>query len=152
MQGALTQEYQGSFEEVQHSRQRSGPQNYVPNFEDRTLVQRSINTDTFADGACEARSRQEEEVDAWPSSTTTNAEIVRNPRLPCGWRRDGPISLSLLLHYGQAWRSSSFRELDPSRSPQTYQYLSNAVLVLDLWALSLMPHPHYNAQRQDVWL
>ena len=37
MQGALTQEYQGSFEEAQHSRRRSGPQNYVPNFEDRTL-------------------------------------------------------------------------------------------------------------------
>ena len=37
MQGALTQEYQGSFEEAQHSRRRSGPQNYVPYFEDRTL-------------------------------------------------------------------------------------------------------------------
>jgi len=33
----------------------------------------------FVDGACEARSRQEEEGDAWPSSTTTNAEIVHNP-------------------------------------------------------------------------
>ena len=35
-------------------------------------------------GACEARSRQEEEVDAWPSATTTNAEIVRNPHSPFG--------------------------------------------------------------------
>ncbi len=93
------------------------------------LVQRSVNTDTFADGACEARSRQEEEDDAWPSSTTTNTEIVRNPHLPYGWRRDAPISLSLLLHYGKAWRSASLRELDPSRSPQTYRYLQNAVLV-----------------------
>ncbi len=52
------------------------------------------------------------EDDAWPSSTTTNAEIVHNPHLPCGWRRDGPMALSLLLHYGKAWRSSSFRALD----------------------------------------
>ncbi len=37
MQGALTQEYLGSFEEAQHSRRRSGPQNYVVNFQDRTL-------------------------------------------------------------------------------------------------------------------
>ena len=58
----------------------------------------SINTMMFADGACEARSRQEEEVDAWPSSTTTNAEIVHNPHLPSGWRRDGPMALSLLLY------------------------------------------------------
>ena len=41
MQGALTQEYLGSFEEAQHSRRRSGPQNYVANFEDRTLDHRS---------------------------------------------------------------------------------------------------------------
>ena len=62
----------------------------------------NLNTATFADEACEARSRREEEVDAFASSTTTNAEIVRNPRLPYGWRRDGPIVLSLLLHYGKA--------------------------------------------------
>ena len=62
------------------------------------------------------------------SSTTTNAEIVRNPRLPDGWRLDGLISLSLLLHYGKAWRSSSLRELHPSRSPQTLQYLCCSVL------------------------
>ena len=61
------------------------------------LAHWNVNTATFADGACEARSRQEEEDDAWPSSTTTNAEIVRNPHLPYGWRRDAPISLSLLL-------------------------------------------------------
>ena len=53
---------------------------------------------TFAEGACEARSRREEKVDAWPSSTTTHAEIVHNPPLPCGWRRDGPMALSLLLY------------------------------------------------------
>ena len=37
-----------------------------------SLVPHFINTITFADGACEARSRQEEEDDAWPSSTTIN--------------------------------------------------------------------------------
>ena len=31
-------------------------------------------------------------------STTTHAEIVHNPPLPCGWRRDGPMALSLLLY------------------------------------------------------
>ena len=40
-----------------------------------------------------------------------------NPHLPYGWRRDTPISLSLLLHYRKTW-VSSLRELDPSRSPQ----------------------------------
>ncbi len=35
-------------------------------------------------GACEARSRREEEVDVLPSTTTTNAEIVRNPHSPFG--------------------------------------------------------------------
>jgi len=61
------------------------------------LVRWNVNAEAFADRACEARSRQEEEVDAWPSSTTTNAEIVRNPHLLSGWRRDAPISLSRLL-------------------------------------------------------
>ena len=35
-------------------------------------------------GACEARSRREEEVDAGLSATTSNAEIVRNPHSPFG--------------------------------------------------------------------
>ena len=65
----------------------------------------------YADGTWEARSRQEEEDDAWPSSTTTNAEIVNNPHLPSGWRRDGPMeSLLLPIHKGMA--SSSLRALD----------------------------------------
>ncbi len=38
MQGALTQEYLESFEEAQHSRRRSGPQNCVANFQDITLA------------------------------------------------------------------------------------------------------------------
>ena len=44
----------------------------------------------------------------------TNAEIVRNPHLPSGWRPDAPISLSRLLGYGKAWRSSALREFDSS--------------------------------------
>ena len=55
-------------------------------------------------------------------------EIVHNPHLAFGWRRDGPIPLSLLLHYGKAWRSSSLRELDPSRSPQTSSYSGDGAL------------------------
>ena len=66
----------------------------------------------YADGACEARSRQEEEADALPSSTTTNAEIVHNPHLPSGWRRDGPMALSLLLAIRKSMASSSLRALD----------------------------------------
>ena len=38
MQGALTQEYLESFEKAQHGRRRSGPQNYVANFQDITLA------------------------------------------------------------------------------------------------------------------
>ena len=76
------------------------------------LVPHLIITVTFADGACEARSRQEEEDDAWPSSTTTNAEIVHNPHLPFGWRRDGPMALSLLLSIRKGMASSSLRALD----------------------------------------
>ena len=63
-----------------------------------SYTERLKSTVTFAEGACEARSRREEEDDAWPSSTTTNAEIVHNPHLPSGWRRDGPMALSLLLY------------------------------------------------------
>ncbi len=65
----------------------------------------------YADGACEAWSRREEEDDAWPSSTTTNAEIVHNPHLPCGWRRDGPME-SLLLAIRKGIAPSSLRALD----------------------------------------
>ncbi len=45
------------------------------------LVRCNTDYDGSADGACEARSRQEEEDDAWSSSTTTNAEIVHKPHL-----------------------------------------------------------------------
>ena len=56
-----------------------------------------MNTMTFADGDCEERSRQEEEDDALPSSTTTNPEIVHKAHLPSGLRGDGRIALSFLL-------------------------------------------------------
>ena len=86
---------------------------YSPSaFGKSSLVPHFIITVTFADGACEARSRQEEEDDAWPSSTTTNAEIVHNPHLPSGWRRAGPMALSLLLPIHKGMASSSLRALD----------------------------------------
>ena len=59
----------------------------------------SVNTMMFADWACEARSRQEENIDAWPSSTTTNAEIVHNSHLPSG------VATGLCQSYPSAGRS-----------------------------------------------
>ncbi len=50
---------------------------------------RFINTMTFADGACEARSRSEEEAMSGTSATTRDTEIARNPHQRKGWRRDG---------------------------------------------------------------
>jgi len=44
-----------------------------------------------ADGAREARSRREEEVDARASSTTSNEEIGHDPHRPEGLRRHGPV-------------------------------------------------------------
>ena len=55
-------------------------------------------------GACEARSRWEEEVDAGSSSRTSNAEIVRTPPLlPSGRRRRQPICFVLAP---RRWRAS----------------------------------------------
>ena len=51
-----------------------------------------------------------------PSSRTTNAKISRNPLLRYGWRRDGPISWSRLLHYGKAWRSAALCVKEASRT------------------------------------
>jgi hypothetical protein len=53
------------------------------------LVSRSRTTMTFTDGACEARSRNEEEAMSLASATTRDTEIVRNLHQPEGWRRDG---------------------------------------------------------------
>jgi hypothetical protein len=44
---------------------------------------------TFADGACEGRSRSEEEPMSEASATTRDTEIARNPHQPEGWQRDG---------------------------------------------------------------
>jgi len=48
-----------------------------------------MNTMTFADEAWEARSRNEEKAMSGASTTMSDAEIVRNPHQPEGWRRDG---------------------------------------------------------------
>ena len=47
--------------------------------------------------------------------------------LPCGWRRDGPMVLSLLLHSEKA-SCRRFAPLTPARSPQVLQYSWNRVL------------------------
>ena len=39
-------------------------------------------------------------------------EIVHNLHLPFGWRRDGPMALSLLLSIRKGMASSSLRALD----------------------------------------
>jgi len=53
---------------------------------------------TFADGACEGRSRNEEEAMSGTSTTTRDREIARNPFSPKGAGGTASISLSLLLH------------------------------------------------------
>ena len=53
------------------------------------LVSRPRNTITFANGAWEARSRNEEEAMSGTSATTRDTEIARNPHQPEGWRRNG---------------------------------------------------------------
>src|SRR2546426_2230364 len=55
------------------------------------LVLRFINSFTIADGACEARSRSDEEGDALSSPTNRDDEIARNPHRPEGLRRNGPV-------------------------------------------------------------
>ena len=52
---------------------------------------RFINSFTIADGACEARSRSDEEGDALSSPTNRDDEIARNPHRPEGLRRNGPV-------------------------------------------------------------
>ncbi len=52
---------------------------------------------TFAEGACEARSRREEEAMSGTSATTRNTEIARNPFSPKGDGGTASISLALLL-------------------------------------------------------
>ncbi len=56
-----------------------------------------INTVTFADGACEARSRRRGRGDAGTSTTTRDKEIARNLHPSEVLGRDGPIPLLLLL-------------------------------------------------------
>src|SRR5438034_11031152 len=58
---------------------------------DTTLVSRLLNSYTIADGACEARSRSDEEADDISSPTNRDDEIDRNLHRPFGLRRNGPV-------------------------------------------------------------
>ena len=58
---------------------------------ERKLVSRLLNSYTIADGACEARSRSDEEAEALSSPTNRDDEIARNPHRPFGLRRNGPV-------------------------------------------------------------
>src|SRR5438034_9487987 len=57
----------------------------------KELVSRLLNSYTVADGACEARSRSDEEADALSSTTNRDDEIDRNPHRPFGLRRSRPV-------------------------------------------------------------
>ena len=52
-------------------------------------MSRSINTVTFANGACEGEVLEQGEGDAGTSTTTSDTKVARNPHQPEGWRRDG---------------------------------------------------------------
>ncbi len=88
-----------------------------------TLVSRPRNTITFAEGACEARSRSEEEAMSGTSATTRDTEIARNPHQPEGWRRNG---IDFLCRSSSAMHTTSrrrcFANSTPLRSPQTSWY------------------------------
>ncbi len=57
------------------------------------LVSRFSNSYAIADGACEARSRSDEEADAHLSPTNRDDEIARNPYRPFGLRRNNGVAI-----------------------------------------------------------
>src|SRR5439155_13541354 len=74
------------------------------------LVLRFINSFTIADGACEARSRSDEEGDALSSPTNRDDEIARNHHRPEGLRRNGPVFFAASLSQGRSIAPSSLLE------------------------------------------
>ncbi len=83
-----------------------------------------MNSMAFADGACEARSRSEEEAMSGTSATTSDTEIGRNPHQPEGWWRRNSIDFFVAPppRYTLASRRRRFANSTPSRSPQTPCY------------------------------
>jgi len=75
-------------------------------------VSPSINTMTFADGACEGRSRSEEEVMQGHRRRRATQRSPATPISPKGGGGTASISLSLLLHDVTDIASSLLRELD----------------------------------------
>ncbi len=67
---------------------------------------------TFADGACEGRSRSEEEVMQGHRRRRATQRSSATPISPKGGGGTASISLSLLLHDVTDIASSSLRELD----------------------------------------
>ncbi len=76
------------------------------------LVPRSINTMMFADGACEGRSRSEEEAMQGHRRRRATQRSPATSISPKGGGGTAAISLSLLLHDVTDIASSSLRELD----------------------------------------
>ncbi len=89
----------------------------------KSLVLPFINTVTFADGACEARSRSEEEAMQGHRRRRETKRSPATPIRPKGWGRDGPISLLLLLADVPASPRRRASIWAPSRSQQTLPYL-----------------------------
>ncbi len=79
---------------------------------ERGLVSPSINTMMFADGACEGRSRSEEEVMQGHRRRRATQRSPASSISPKGGGGTVSISLSLLLHDVSDIASSSLRELD----------------------------------------
>jgi len=71
-----------------------------------------MNTMTFADGACEGRSRSEEQVMQGHRRRRATQRLPATPISPKGGGATASISLSLLLHDVTDSASSSLRELD----------------------------------------
>ncbi len=71
-----------------------------------------MNTMTFADGACEGRSRSEEQVMQGHRRRRATQRLSATPISPKGGGGTASISLSLLLHDVTDSASSSLRELD----------------------------------------
>jgi len=86
------------------------------------LVSRPRNTMTFADGACEVRSRSEEEAMQGHRRRRATQRSPATPISPKGGGGTASISLSPLLHDAQTSRHRRFANSTPSRSPQMSWY------------------------------
>jgi len=91
---------------------------------------------TFADGACEGRSRSEEEVMHGHRRRRATQRLPATPISPKGGGGTASISLSLLLHDAQTSRRRRFANSTPSRSPQMLWYYWDETLTRNMHKFS----------------